>query len=516
MKLLNFFYSSNRRISLGLGIIKFLKTILSLFVVMLSAKFFGTSEERDAWILGGVIISVIIQVLFGPINETFRAKYVHLREEYSKEDLVKYTDALITLVLLVAVIFSFFLFFTPNIFAQAFAPGFSKEQQVVLLLMIKFLVPSLLIIEVTDIWSSMLNAYNSFYLPDIFSFFTILLNVVILIFLAPIIGIYSLVISSYISSILLLVIVYRQLYLKFAYRFKVLWPKWSLVKPFILFSVPFYINYIFSQTDIVIEKALSSKMSQGSISILDYAKKFSDLPINMLIGVITTVLTPVLALAYVKKEIVNMVDETQRYFRMISLVIIPLTAVFMILPHEIVTLVLLRGAFKAENVEPISSILRWYGLGIFITGIYIVYSQILIAQKKIHLLTYIIIGAYTLKIIFNVSLFRVFNLLTFPISWVTTQFIISSLMVYFGVVEQRQRLIKELILFYIILLLILGVNYSLYLSIQDYFSGTFGIIILVFLICISILIFEIILIFLFKIEERKFVSKLFLPNGKKN
>ncbi|MEZ7497299.1 lipid II flippase MurJ [Flavobacterium sp. Arc3] len=512
MRLFNFFSSSNRRISLGLGVIKFLKAMFSLFVVILSAKFFGTSEERDAWILGGAVISVLIQVVFGPINETFRTKYVHLREEYSKEEVSNSTDSLITLIIVIGVFISLFVFFFPNILANIFAPGFTEAQRAVLVLMIKVLVPSLLIIEVTDIWNSMLNAYNSFYIPDIFSFFSIIINILFLLFLAPLIGIYSLVISAYVSSLLLIVIVYRELYLKYNYRFKIVKPKWQSIKPFVLFAIPFYVNYVFSQTDIVIEKALTSKMIQGSVSVLDYAKKFSDLPVNMLISVVTTVLTPILALAFMKSTLLNMVDETQRYFRMISLMIIPLTALFIVVPNEIVTLVLVRGAFKVENVEPISSVLRWYGLGIFVTAVYIVYSQILIAQKKVHLFSYIVIGTYIFKIIFNISLFRNLGLLTFPISWVLTQFIISSLILYFGIIEFRSRIVSEVAKIYLILLLTIVVNLMVYHLIHFYFTGVVGTLILFFLISLSIVITEIVFVFIFKIEEREFLTKYFKSN----
>ena len=512
MRLFKFFFVSNRRISLGLGLIKFFKAIFSLFIVILSAKFFGTSEERDAWILGGSVISVLIQVIFGPINETFRAKYIHLREEYSQKEVAHYTDSLITLIIIIGVFISLFVLFFPNLIANVFAPGFSEAQQSVLVLMIKVLIPSLLIIEITDIWNSMLNAYNSFYIPDIFSFFSIIINILFLIFLAPIIGIYSLVISSYISSVLLVSIVYRELYLKFNYTFKITKPKWQSIKPFVIFAAPFYVNYVFSQTDIVIEKALTSKMIQGSVSVLDYAKKFSDLPVNMLISVVTTVLTPILALAFMKSTLLKMVDETQRYFRMISLILIPLTVLFVVVPNEIVTLVLVRGAFKVENVEPISSVLRWYGLGIFVTAIYIVYSQILIAQKKVYLFSYIVIGTYIVKIIFNISIFRNLGLLTFPISWVLTQFIISSLILYFGIIEFRSRIISEVVKIYLILFLTIAINLAVYHLIHIYFIDMSGTLLLFLLISLSIVITEIILVFIFQIEERAFLTKYFKLN----
>lgn len=516
MRLFKFFTSSNRRVSLGLGVVKFFKAILSLYVIVLSAKFFGTSEERDIWILGGTVVSVLIQIIFGPINETFRVKYIHLREEFSIKEVNNATDSLITLTIIIGFVISIIIYLFPCLVTRMFAPGFTKENVKILEIMIKVLIPSLLVTQVTTFWSSMLNAYNSFYIPDLFSFVSLIINVLFLVVLAPLIGIYSLVISSYLSSALLIVVVYRELYIKFDYRFKIVKPQWKLIKPFFLFSIPLYVNYLFSQADIIIEKALTSKMVQGSISILDYAKKFTDLPVTVVIGVVTTVLTPVLALSYMKNNVLNMVEETQRYFRMLSLILIPLVTLFIVVPKEIVTLVLLRGAFKEDQVALTSEVLSWLGIGVFYTVIYVIYSQILIARKNIKVFSLIVIGTYVLKIIFNFMFYETYKLLTFPISWVLTQFIVSSLILWFGIVEFRKRIVIEVIKIHLILFFVIGINYFFYNSLLFYFKESIGIPTLLFLVSLTIIFSEILLIYVFRIEERDTITKYLSNYEQKN
>ncbi len=493
------FTTSSRGITIGLGILKVIKVMASLLTIILSAQYFGTSIERDAWILGGTIIAVIIQLFFGPINETFRAKYIHIREEQSVNEADEITMHLISGFAIVCILISGIIYFFPNIISQLFAPGFSKVQTEVLVLMVKILIPSLLIIQITNIWTSVLNAYSSFYLPELFSFVSVILNIVLLITISPYVGIYSLVISSYISSILLIIVIHRELRLKFNYKFTFVWPKLSLLKPFIIFSLPLYVSYFFSQSDTIVEKALISNMLQGSISILDYAKRFSDLSISMIISIITTVLTPVLAFAFTKKDHTGVIIETQKYFRMMSLVVIPLSVMFIVVPKEIITVLLLRGAFDIENVEITATLLRYYGLGIFFSTVYVVYSQVLIAQKRIYIFSAFLISIYIVKIILNFLLYKIFGLVTFPISWCIAYFLLSTVFMYISVKDGREKILKDGGKIYMVLILSILINMIIYNFISTYLSSYQ----LLFLFGILVLTVELLLIMVFKVDEYK-------------
>jgi len=71
-------------------------------ILVVSAKYFGTSTDRDAWIIGGSVITVFIQILFGPINETFITKYIHIREEESDGAVNEATNALVSAIVIIS------------------------------------------------------------------------------------------------------------------------------------------------------------------------------------------------------------------------------------------------------------------------------------------------------------------------------------------------------------------------------------------------------------------------------
>jgi peptidoglycan biosynthesis protein MviN/MurJ (putative lipid II flippase) len=498
LRINNYFTQSSRRISIGLGLLKLIKAVLTFFILVISAKYFGASSDRDTWIIGGSIITVTIQILFGPINETFITKYIHIREEISEETVNKSTNSLVSSIIILSLIASVLIYVFANPIADLFAPGFNYVEKGTLLLMIKILIPSLIILEITNILSSILNAYKSFFIPDLFSFISLILNILLIIFLSPSIGIYSLIVSSYISSILLLFILIRQLRVKFKINFKLVIPKYALIKPFFLFALPIYINYLFSQTDVIIERNLTSKLGEGSVSMLDYARKFSELPAGMLVSIATTVLTPLLSLYFVKNTKKELFEETQKYFRFLILLIIPISAMFLVASRDIVTITLVHGKFSSKFMEPTSGLLQWYGIGLFITTFYIVYTQLIIAQKRIYFFSKIVIITYIIKIIFNLACYKTLGLMTFPISSILANMLMGGIMISTALKGFTRKVLYQTFIMTLIFGLVSISSYLIHFILQKYLINVFISTALVFIwVCIS----EVLFMCLFQLEE---------------
>ena len=50
--------------------------LVSIMSVTVTAKFFGVSIEKDCWILALALTTTIVQAVWGPLNEIFRAKFI--------------------------------------------------------------------------------------------------------------------------------------------------------------------------------------------------------------------------------------------------------------------------------------------------------------------------------------------------------------------------------------------------------------------------------------------------------
>src|SRR5690606_32795496 len=87
-----------------LFILRFVKLAFSVVGLSLAAKYFGVSMDRDMWLIALNCVVVVNLAVWGPINETFRAKFVLLRGEHGEEWVLTRTRALLAITLLVAVL----------------------------------------------------------------------------------------------------------------------------------------------------------------------------------------------------------------------------------------------------------------------------------------------------------------------------------------------------------------------------------------------------------------------------
>jgi putative peptidoglycan lipid II flippase len=453
------FFVTTRRISLGLGILKFVRALLTVYSVILSAKYFGASLERDTWVLAVSSVSVIMQVLFGPINEIFRTKFVHVRAEEGEKKAIACTSSLIYAIIGLSTLFIIIVEVYPGLLSNLFAPGFKGAELETLSLMMRLLIPSLLISEITLVYISVLNVHGSYFIPDIFAFITAVINVVCIIVLVPFIGIYSLFVSSYIGTLSLAIVLLISLKRTVKGVLAFSRPRWVLLRPFIVTSIPFYLSYFIGNAQMAIERMLSTYLGVGNVSVLDYARKFIDMPNSVFVGIITTVVAPVLAEFFINEQRKEFHREVIRTIRFLILSMIPFVALFSVCSKELVELLLVRGSFKRELIEITSQSLSVFCFGAIGYILYAVGAQSLIAQKRA--VFYGIVGsiATTVSIILNFAFFRIAGLLIFPFSWGLTLFLSGLYMVLYQNYS-RMEIFKEISKMLGMLLLIIAISYA--------------------------------------------------------
>jgi len=504
---INIFFSSSRRISVGMGILRLLRSVLSLYTISLSAKYFGVSIERDAWVIGGTIIAVFTGFLFGPIVNIFRTKFVHIREEEGEDKAIQATSALLGGIVLVSLVIIIISEIYPQIYTNIFAPGFKPSQTSVLLLMVRCMIPSLLINQIVVIWTAILNSYDSFFMPDIFGFISGLLNIIFILILAPYINIYSLILSSYLSSIifsfLLIRVLYRRNIKLYSFHFS-----WIDFKPYLIFALPLYLNYFAGQFLSVVERRLCTYLDTGTVSAFDYAKRFGDLTLNVILSIVPMVLTPILAGYFAKKLFKEFNKELLLYVRMFMIGIIPIVIVFTIGSDDIVQILFSKGAFDPQFKSIISDTLFWMGVGIIGVVLYVISGEALVAQKKVKLITIASSIAYLIIASIDIMFYKKFGAPLFACSWAIVHIVLGLVLVFIGNnVVSKFQFLKELLrigFFYIVTFFL---SYSIKILFQ-YTTHT-NLILLKMSVMVSIVIIAIcVLIYVLKMEERFLINKI--------
>jgi putative peptidoglycan lipid II flippase len=487
-------------------LIKIVRLAFAVINLSLSAKYFGVSLERDVWILALNCIVIFDIAIWGPINETFRAKFLFLKEEEGGQSALKKTQSLflftnVVTILLVAVLVIF-----PQGIAGLIAPDFQGSKLIGLILMIRLVAPSFLLNQVTQLLISILNAYDSFVIPELTGLVTQILTLALVILLAPSIGIFTLAIAYYVGLLLLLIFLIIQLK-----RFKIQLFKnfdffvWNDFKPFIIFALPFFFPYAISQLNLIIEKSIASSFHIGSVSILDYSRKFSDIPLDVLRSVFMTLLIPILSSSFAKKERETFAAEFQKMYQFGFIVIVIIIGMLNSCPEAFVNILYQKGHISKESLSEIVQLTRLYSWTTLSIFLYLMFGSALLSSEKGKV--YGVYGsiAQVLMIILNLGFSGMFNIYIFPYSLFTSHLIAACAMAcYFPF--KHNGILSSTIRNGMLLFIIVGIMYYLRQWMLT-FQNQYLIVILNFLLLMTLLGTSVIFM---KQKKRRKVSDLIL------
>ena len=409
--------------------LRLVRMFINVLSAMVSAKFFGISLERDSWILALTITTIIVSALWGPVNETFRTKFVFLKELEGKEKAVEKTASLLGFITFTTLLICSFLYLFKDDLALFVIASPTENSISIFVNLFICLLPIVLINEISNILTSVLNAFEIFYIPEVVGTITSLISIVLIYFLAPYIGIYSFVLSTYSSALLLLLtLVY---FLKrnniniwnrlFSFNVADAWK-------FVVFAVPFFFPYFIGQCNSFFEKYLSGMLGVGFISSVEYARQFSTILQGVVNSVLTTIMVPMLSKAFITG---NKSSFTQILQENISTMffIVGLALFYMIgTADALCDFLFNKGSIDSDGLGRIILLTQMFGVAFIGVILYIMTGMSLLASNKRK--QYATIGVFTQMTVLglNFVLIEKLGIYTFPINYGLAHFVTAIIM----------------------------------------------------------------------------------------
>jgi putative peptidoglycan lipid II flippase len=486
--------------------LRILKTVLSIAVLSLSAHYFGISIERDIWILAFNSILVLDLALWGPINETFRTKFIFLKQEHGEASALQKTSSLLIGTSIITIIVAAAIIFFPQIPARIIAPGYYHTHLPVLELMIRIIAPSFLLNQVIQLIIGVLNAYHSFYLPEIAGVISAFLNVIVLVILAPVYGIYSLVVSYYLGLIILFVLVMyqvRKLKLPFTSQFIKMF-SFKDIRPFVLYALPFFLPYFAGQVNLIAEKSIANLIGSGTVSIVDYSRKFTDIPVNVLSSVLLTMLLPVLSGCFTTKENQKFVQEFKRILQFGLLILTIVIGTLILNATDIVSILYGNSKIPLADINILARLVQLYSFSGYSIFLYVICGIALIASAKGKFYALFGVLAQILMLGVNFLFYRQLNVFVFPASLFLSHFI-SSFFLYSQLPFGRSATLKTVWRYSILLVMVVVISY-----IAKQFFPVFGSPYFSILVNTSMLLgIAGLFVYLLQFEERRIITSFF-------
>ncbi|HEY3309436.1 MAG TPA: lipid II flippase MurJ [Desulfuromonadaceae bacterium] len=404
--------------------IRLIRAIISIFALTVTARYFGVSQERDFWVLGTAAATIMMQLLFGPINEVFRTQSVHIRSELGDAVLARTNASLSSFFLWVSILIIVTIELFPGLVSHMIASGLVGPERERFEFFVRLIIPSLVLNQLVNGWISILNVYNVFYIPELYAIFSGLANILFIFLLTKVLGIGSLIVAMYATTIGLLFVLAREIWKLQSGRLIDPFPSFLLCKTMIACALPFYLPYFTGQLVALVEKKVSVGLGVGNASLFDYAQKFVQVPQGVIMGIIATVLAPALAAQFAQNQSHRMREDTCEYLRMIFLGLIPITILFTVSSDDLVML-FFSNKVSAVDRFLMAKVIRILAVGLFGVVLYSTAGQALVAQKKGKVYAFVAVLVQIIIVFLNLVWGGICGLNFLAFSWAATHVVLG-------------------------------------------------------------------------------------------
>ena len=342
-----------------LSAISAISLLFSFLQESILAYFFGTSAETDAYTVAIQLPVILFSVVSTAISTIIIPNYSKELYGKGKEQAQRYASNFMTTITLLTI----GIVIICEIFAEpimlVLAPGLKPEINSLTANLFRIVLPTIILTELMNINSGILNVHKSFVLPALTSNILNVVFVGTVFFLARNYGIYSAILGTTVGTCLEFVysVLLRRRYMK--YKF-VLDLKDDTMKLSLKMALPVFVGIGADEISKIVDKMVSSFLAEGSIASLNFASKLSSAVSTLLINGISTVIYPEFARNAAEKDEKGIANTLTFSLKTYILIIMPLIFGGTYLSKEIVAIVFMRGSFDMSSVERTAPLFACY------------------------------------------------------------------------------------------------------------------------------------------------------------
>ena len=369
--------------TIQLIVIAFIVKGLGFAREMVLANYYGTSHVSDVFVAVQNIPSVIFTLFGIAVTTGFIPLYTEINVKKGKKTADKFANNIFNIFLLFSIILCIVGMLFSKQLVTIFAGGFTGKTFELCNHFAKVIMPTSVAIVLGYVYNAYLQICGMF---NQNSLMNVPYNIIQMIFI--VLGFH--LGNEYVLAIGLLLASYGQLiYLRVLMKrnteFKHSWHldlKQSHVKRMLILVGPVFISTGVNQLNSIVDKAMASRLVEGSISALNYSNEVANIVVQVIILSMTTILYPKMTELFAQNNEGEINSFVEIYLNIVSIVVIPLSIMFFFFSEEIVQILFGRGAFTAETVIFVSKALKVYSLGIVAASFRDVLNKIFYSMKN--------------------------------------------------------------------------------------------------------------------------------------
>ena len=338
--------------------------ILGFIKQAVIAYYFGANGDTDIYFVAYGFVSGISEIIINSLRVSIIVVYTSIIINKGK----KYANGFVSILLeifipLSIIIIGIIIILAPNL-ASLLAPYYSYEQKNILINYVIALGPiiSLSIIEL--IMGAILDADKSFFFSISQSFIYSVSIIVVSITLSSCLGIKSLVLGQYISSVLFCLLLIGVVCYKYEFRFTFITKirEYHEIKNVLNTAAPLFIGNGVLQINQIIDKSITTGLSAGAASSLMYCHTLEQFVTNIMIVNIGNVLFSHFSTAVAEKRFDNVKSILKNAINSMIIILLPVSVITILCSNDIVRIVYFRGGFTEAAVNMTSIALIGYSI----------------------------------------------------------------------------------------------------------------------------------------------------------
>ena len=358
-----------------------LRSMLVLGREALSAACFGASAQTDAFNVGVAVTSFVLIVL-SPLSDVFVPVYVDYLARERQADAQYILNAVGTFVIFLLGLSAIVLIVFAEPLVRLFAPGFSPENHRLAVDLLRILVLFMVLSGLTVYGIMVLTAHKDFVWIGLAPVAGTAVAIAVLWWLAPEAGIRALAwgfVASGLVEVFVLWQGFRHQRIHFRPTFRFREGVGILGK---LSFVMLAVRYM-GQISEIVDRNLLSRLSEGSIAALNFARNIYSLPFQILTLGITRVVITYFAWDAARADNEGLKRNLSLSIRIAAFFMIPAGVGLIILRDLAVQVLYERGAFGFADTQATAIALAWFSLGLFTRAVLFIAARYFLSRKAV-------------------------------------------------------------------------------------------------------------------------------------
>ena len=388
-------------------IVSIISKLFGLVREIFIAKYFGISENADAYFIAIVASTILFGVVALSLNTVVIPMISEMRSRYGLSGENRYVSNLLGIVFLFTLILTILGYVFAPILIKILASGFKGDKYTLAVSLTRIGLPVMIFNGGIAVYKGFLQVHKNFIIPALDGFFISIPLILYLLLFSKTFGVSGLIFMSVISSLLFVILMFFASVNK---GFRFVWgltlkdpdiqKTFIIIGPIILGALSGYINTI-------VDRTIASRMIEGSISALTYAVKVRTLFIGLTVALLITVLYPALSEYAAAGSTTKLAESLSFGLKSIVLIALPMIAVLAVLNYPVIQILYQRGSFGSLATQMTSHALFYYSFGILGIGVFDLISKVFYSLKDTR--TPMIISLFTvgLNIVLNIILSKI-------------------------------------------------------------------------------------------------------------